>query len=187
MIKIPTLVEEETFKELFEMVIRQSKNGMTFVEVGSFVGGSMCYLGQRLKVENKNIDLISVDNWEFDNINIEHMSLVHNINSYYDTFIDNVNKCGIKVKTIISDSIKASELFDDQSIDFLFLDGNHSYPYVENEIKAWLPKMKKDSIISGHDFSDPMINKAVYNVFDKNVINSVTRGGSYYVNLGKGL
>lgn len=38
-------------------------------------------------------------------------------------------------------------------IDFIYIDGNHSYEYVKRDIELYFPKIKKGGVISGHDFS----------------------------------
>lgn len=37
-------------------------------------------------------------------------------------------------------------------LDFVYLDANHSLPYVISDLHAWAPKVRKGGIISGHDF-----------------------------------
>ena len=60
MIKIPTLVDNETFEDLFDVVATKARCGMTFVEIGSFLGGSICYMGQKLKELKKTVNLIAI-------------------------------------------------------------------------------------------------------------------------------
>lgn len=42
--------------------------------------------------------------------------------------------------------------FSDGSIDFVYIDGNHSFEYVTNDIVGWSKKVKPGGIISGHDY-----------------------------------
>jgi hypothetical protein len=53
---------------------------------------------------------------------------------------------------IISRSLEASTLIPNESIDFVFIDANHEYEYVLQDIKAWYPKVRKGGIVSGHDY-----------------------------------
>lgn len=48
-------------------------------------------------------------------------------------------------------SYDAAKDYPDNSIDFLYIDADHSYFSVKRDLDDWLPKMKKDGIISGHD------------------------------------
>jgi hypothetical protein len=43
--------------------------------------------------------------------------------------------------------------FEDESIDIVFIDANHSYESVKNDIDLWLPKVKTGGVLSGHDYS----------------------------------
>ncbi len=52
------------------------------------------------------------------------------------------------------DSFDRAKDFEDGSIDFLFIDANHTYEYVIRDLQAFLPKMKKGGVISGHDHND---------------------------------
>lgn len=43
----------------------------------------------------------------------------------------------------------------DESLDFLYVDANHSEVGVTNDLEAWYPKVKVGGIISGHDYLNP--------------------------------
>lgn len=49
-------------------------------------------------------------------------------------------------------SLEGVKLFDDESLDAVYLDGNHALPSVRADIAAWYPKVRKGGIFSGHDF-----------------------------------
>lgn len=49
-------------------------------------------------------------------------------------------------------SVEAAKLFGNQSVDFVYIDGNHDYANVVKDIDAWAPKVRKGGIVSGHDF-----------------------------------
>ena len=50
------------------------------------------------------------------------------------------------------DSVEASKMFNDGSLDFVYIDADHSESAVREDIRAWLPKVKLGGIICGHDF-----------------------------------
>jgi predicted O-methyltransferase YrrM len=43
--------------------------------------------------------------------------------------------------------------FEDNSIDFIYIDGDHSYNAVKQDLEMYLPKLKDNGIIGGHDYS----------------------------------
>jgi hypothetical protein len=46
----------------------------------------------------------------------------------------------------------AAGMFDDESLDFIFIDANHAYDFVVEDINLWFPKLKKGGVFSGHDY-----------------------------------
>jgi hypothetical protein len=60
---------------------------------------------------------------------------------------------------------KSKGAIDDipNNLDFVYIDGNHSYEYVKDDIKSYFPKLKKGGVIGGDDFSTsfPGVPKAV--------------------------
>jgi len=37
-------------------------------------------------------------------------------------------------------------------VDFVYIDGNHSYRAVAEDIRAWWPKIRPGGVLGGHDF-----------------------------------
>lgn len=50
-------------------------------------------------------------------------------------------------------SVEVSREFQDQSLDLVYLDGNHAYTHVRKDIAAWWPKIKAGGILAGHDYT----------------------------------
>ena len=53
---------------------------------------------------------------------------------------------------IVKTSMEAVLQFKDESLDFVFIDGNHDYSFVRDDIREWHKKVRKGGIVSGHDF-----------------------------------
>jgi len=49
-------------------------------------------------------------------------------------------------------SMDAVKDFKDESLDFVFIDGNHSFQYVINDIAEWSKKVRPGGIVAGHDY-----------------------------------
>lgn len=71
--------------------------------------------------------------------------------------------------TIIRDtSMEALQDFPDNFLDFVFIDGNHSYSYVLEDITEWTKKVKPGGIIAGHDYKvDPVNDYGVIEAVEK--------------------
>ena len=56
-----------------------------------------------------------------------------------------------KVHVIKAFSMDAVREFEDESLDFVYIDGNHSFDYVMRDIIEWSRKVRVGGIVSGHD------------------------------------
>ncbi len=115
------------------------------VEVGSFVGDSTrVFAGRCLKVH-------AVDPWENGYDDADPSSYTWPMEQIEAQFDEVVAECGNIEKHKMS-SLQGAALFDDGSLDAVYIDGNHKYEYVLADIKAWLQKIRSGGFIAGHDF-----------------------------------
>jgi len=54
-------------------------------------------------------------------------------------------------KFIKAPSMKAVEKFEDNSLDFVYIDGDHSFDFIMQDLIEWSKKVKRGGIVSGHD------------------------------------
>ena len=59
------------------------------------------------------------------------------------------------------DAVNVASKFDDESIDFIFMDSYCSYDQARHELEAWFPKIKKGGLFAGHDWDSSPIQQAV--------------------------
>jgi hypothetical protein len=57
-------------------------------------------------------------------------------------------------------SAEAATQVPDASLDFVYIDGRHDFPYIMRDIIDWAPKVRKGGIVSGHDYF-PAYNQGV--------------------------
>ncbi len=60
------------------------------------------------------------------------------------------DKPGVQIHRSPSD--EAAEGFANEYFDLIYIDGNHSYEFVKNDIESYLPKMKPGAYITGDDY-----------------------------------
>lgn len=73
-------------------------------------------------------------------------------------------------------SSEAAPWIDDGSLDFIFIDGDHSYEGVKLDIELWLSKVRKGGVMAGHDFDNTAlygdafkgVDRAVREAFEDN-------------------
>jgi hypothetical protein len=118
-------------------------------EIGTFKGEFSKEI-----LQNWNGTLYMIDVWR--PLGDEYLdSSNHSIHTtaYSDT-MDNIRELEDKGIMIRATSEKASEIFADESLDFVYIDANHAYDYVVQDIKLWYPKVKKGGYVGGHDYID---------------------------------
>ena len=61
------------------------------------------------------------------------------------------------------DSLRAAALIEDNSLDFVYIDSNHDYEHVKEDLLVWNNKVKYEGIIGGHDYGylDSGVKQAV--------------------------
>lgn len=74
---------------------------------------------------------------------------------------DKIYPFGDKATIIRADGNRAVSLFADNTLDFVYIDANHSYNAVTHDIALWYPKVKKGGYLCGHDYPYIDVKKAV--------------------------
>jgi hypothetical protein len=68
---------------------------------------------------------------------------------------------------LVMSSAQASFLVPDGQLDFVYIDGNHSYESVMTDMHCWFPKVREGGLVSGHDWNKYGVRKAVNEYTDK--------------------
>lgn len=58
------------------------------------------------------------------------------------------------VEIIKGFSMEVVKVIPDQSLDFVYIDSNHEFQHVTNDIAEWGKKVRKGGIIAGHDYAN---------------------------------
>jgi predicted O-methyltransferase YrrM len=84
----------------------------------------------------------------------------------YEHSLKVMEKFGDRVVFIRELSEDAVDKIGD-SLDFVYIDGNHRYEYVKKDIELYYPKVKMGGVVAGHDFKsgEPGVKKAVEECF----------------------
>jgi hypothetical protein len=90
-----------------------------------------------------------------------------------------------RIRWIKKDSSEAIQDVEDYSLQFVFIDADHTYDAVSKDIRAWLPKVKQDgkSLIAGHDYRGHFrgVTKAVDEFFGNRVRFPKDRSRTWWV------
>jgi hypothetical protein len=155
-----------TYPALYAEIVKRVDTGSHFVELGSWKGMSASFMAVEIINSGKNIKFDCIDIWSETPYLGEGQDLVGE--ELMNKFLENIAPVRHVINPIRKDSSTAAADYEDGSIDFVFIDGDHSYEGCKRDILAWLPKMKPNSVFSGHDYTwhEP-IQRAVADVFGK--------------------
>ncbi len=93
--------------------------------------------------------LYMVDVWRGLDEGYEDSSNQHNHTNAYTETTKNIKGFEDRAIMIRTSSEESSKLFLDESLDFIYIDANHAYDYVKEDINFWFPKLKKKWFIFG--------------------------------------
>jgi len=122
-----------------------------FKEMGYTIGAEIgVYKGEYTeKLCKAGFKMYAIDPWETYKNYRKHPKEID-----YEVMFNNTTKllapydCTIIKKT----SMKALEDIPDESLDFVYIDGNHSIRYIIEDIYEWCRKVRVGGIVSGHDY-----------------------------------
>ena len=155
------------FDNIYREVVRRYPSGSHFVEIGSWLGKSASYMAVEILNSKKDIKFDCVDTWEYwDDQGETHLAF----GNLYSHFLNNIKPVEDVINPIKLLSVEAAELYENESLDFIFLDASHDYESVKEDLNVWYPKLKKTGIIAGHDYtSHPGVKKAVDEFFAQDI------------------
>jgi hypothetical protein len=145
------------------MAVAMHGPNLTGVELGLYQANSFCAMLQVCP----NIDkLIGVDLWQpyTDQIGGGNMKRDQKqIEFIRNTAINFIHwsGCSDRAEILEMDTIEASTLYDDNSMDFVFFDSHLSRDQLVNEMHAWYPKIKDGGLCIGHDYDTRETREAV--------------------------
>jgi predicted O-methyltransferase YrrM len=160
------------YEDLYSLVVSKFPTNSHFVEVGVWKGMSACFMAVEIINSNKNIKFDCVDTWEYVPTSSELNE--DKFENLYNIFLNNIEPVKDKINIIKGISWEAASNYEDNSLDFVFIDAGHDYESVKKDLATWAPKVKSTGIISGHDYHyDCGVYPAVNEFFGKEKIHTM--------------
>jgi predicted O-methyltransferase YrrM len=142
-----------------------AKDRKNIVEIGSWKGRSTHAIAS-----GTSGVVTAVDTWKGSS---DPRDLTHTMAKQEDVFEEfkkNTSQFNGKIKVQRGTSLSVAKKVADKSLDWVFIDAGHTKDEVLADIEAWLPKVKKGGIISGHDYKEDVwmgVVEAVNEAFPK--------------------
>ena len=130
------------FSQFYNEVAELMPNNCRVMEIGVADGDSALYLAHNLYKLGKVFKMYMVENMDYGGF--------FQMKTLYENIIQ--SGLGEYIEVIPKDSLEAVKDFNDQFLDFVFLDSSHLYEPTKKEIVGWFEKIKHNGIFAGHDY-----------------------------------
>lgn len=118
-------------------------------KVGAEVGVEKGIYSEVLCKNNPEGKLFAVDAWTAYRGYVDHKSQ-EKLNGFMETAKNRLEKYNCEI--IRGFSVDVAKQFEDNSLDYVYLDANHEFRYVVDDLFTWSKKVKAGGIIAGHDY-----------------------------------
>jgi len=136
------------FEKKFDIILKGFDSGV-FVEIGAWFGKGTAYMVQKIKEEKKQIKFYVIDTWKgTEGLPVGEIAkkLGGNV---YRVFEENMRACDMldDIDVISESSIIAYKRFEDESIDLVYVDGDHRYEGTKADLDNFFPKLRKGGVM----------------------------------------
>lgn len=151
-------------KEFYVEIPNMGRNDLAklFAELdfntGAEIGVALGHYSEVLCKANPNLHLYGIDPWKFTAYDPEiEPHAAGNVDSQieYDRMlwkaVDRLAKYNVTL--IRKESMAALDKFEDGSLDFVYIDANHDFMHVTQDIHCWKRKVRISGIVAGHDYA----------------------------------
>jgi hypothetical protein len=145
-IVIKNMRNEKSIKGLIDLCLFLKKNNVNeIIEIGSFIGESSEIFAQYFK------KVTCFDPWKngYDKKDYASRSNMSLVEANFDKRMSKYNNV-TKIKEFSSIGVK---LYEEYSLEAVYIDGNHKKEFVIEDIENWYPKIKTNFFLCGHDFT----------------------------------
>lgn len=140
MVEIPNVTRDDLASLFAEL------NFNLGVELGTEAG----LYAEVLCKANPNLQLFCVDAWTAYKGYRDHVTQ-SKLDGIYRQAFDRLHPYH-QCKLVRGFSLQMVDEFEDESLDFVYIDANHEYRQVVDDISVWQKKVRKGGIVAGHDY-----------------------------------
>lgn len=95
------------------------------------------------------------------NVNVPGYTLEKKFDDFSMMVAKDVSEFGERVQFVRASSLEAANHFPDEILDAIFVDANHTFEYVIDDLNTWWSKVKPGGIMAGDDYWMEDVEKAV--------------------------
>ena len=118
-------------------------------KIGAEIGVERGVFSKAICSRIPDLKLYCIDPWLYTKGYKEHVPQ-ERLDGFYDLTKERLEP--FDATLIKSTSMDAVKDFEDESLDFVYIDGNHEFDFVMEDLISWSKKVKKGGIVAGHDY-----------------------------------
>ena len=163
---VPGWINDAEF--IYPQMVEQAQDGDHFVEIGTFLGQSTTYMAELIKESEKKISFDTIDLYWLIPHTLKNYKDGGHPKSFYDYYNGIMKEWGMHILNVIKHPMRiigvdkyvnfitcderySHGIYQDNSIQFLWIDGDHGKDIVYNDLINFWPKIKKGGHIGGDD------------------------------------
>lgn len=145
LIEIPEMIGAAGLADLFKEL---------GFKIGVEIGTDQGEYAEKLCKTIPGLELICVDPWKAEAYEAGYQPESFEKQEYFDKrYEEAVERLkSFKVAIVRKTSMDVVHTIPDNSLDFVYIDGNHDFLNVTQDIHYWSKKVRKGGIVAGHDF-----------------------------------
>ena len=129
-------------------------------EVGVWKG----HTSEQILTALPKLHLTMVDSWSYFGTQMSNVKGQQQVDDAMQEAIDITSFATGRTTICHRTSKQAVELFDDSWFDFIYIDADHKYESIKEDINLWWPKIKKGGLFMGHDYGGRGDKKARWGI-----------------------
>jgi hypothetical protein len=118
--------------------------------LGAELGAHTGKFTEHLLSAHRGLSMYAIDTWV-----VRPRYETYNFDNVRKDFSRRIGRFGNRVRVLQMETVAAADRVQDGTLDFVFIDADHSYEAVAADIDAWRSKIKPGGILSGHDYGHP--------------------------------
>lgn len=155
-------------EDIYARMVREAADGAHFVEIGSWVGQSTSFMAVEIANSRKRIRFDAVDTFRGTAGDDPMLAAVKaQGGSVRGEFDKNLAPVKDFVRVVQAPSVEAAGRYPDNSLDFVYIDGDHAEEAVYADIQAWARKVRPGGWLAGDDatYAHPGVIRACMRAF----------------------
>lgn len=174
--------------QLIELLAPLEHDGFRGAEIGVYKG----QLAGSLLEHFKTLHLIMVDSWHAaekgggywrSGDGCSRLSQEQQESNYQESVI-RTEFARDRAQIIRNTSAAASSEVAQRSLDFVFIDADHTYSAVKNDILCWKDKVRPGGMLCGHDYDSPRDRRGIWGV--RRAVDEFATAMRFDVAIGRG-